>query len=956
MVREHRIVALGANGDEAVGEPADEALAPLDLSEQWQAEEPEPEFERPRRMWLAPLVAIVAIVAWTAFFAWANLGVLRSGSPAQWSALASTWALPVVLIAVVWLLAMRSSRREAMRFGDAARLLGAESARLEERLTTVNRELSLAREFLSAQSRELDSVGRVAAERISQHADRLHGLVRDNSAQVEAIANVSTTALDNMERLRGQLPVIASSAKDVTNHIGNAGRTAHVQLQDMMEGFRKLNEYGAAGERHVAIVKSAVDAAIAEFSGQAEQLGAIAQHRFQALAERGEAFRGELESHEVEALAAIRSRAAALSEELDEARRTLDGLEAESLTSLRARLTAVRDEGAAVARSLRDGESGAVEVWSTAIARLESDLRARLTTVDQLDQQTAAAARNRVEELAEEARRIDEKLVERNQHFAKEMERRDAQAEARHQAALSSLNERLAELDRELKAREERVAANEEMVAQGLRGRLEAIDNELHGREERVAESEDSFAQALRDRLVALDREIAARREATARSEAEAIDALNARLATLDDRITERRTGHEEQTRVILAHGAEIEATLSRFDAYLRDISDHGASTEASVSAGLQALSDKLVSSREALSGIDDAITELTSGSVRLLELIKAGARHSREDLPASMAKGEHTLASLEARVNQLRDTLGDAEARGEAMATHVGSAREQLAATIAELGDAHNAIAARGAEAGATFDDLRGTLGDINEQSAALAEQAQAELRSAIEQLSTAAREAVDGIETLGAERVARLADKLGEDSAAALDRTLRARSAEAIGQIEQAAAHAAGVGREAAIQLRDQLAKVDELAGNLERRVAQARERAAEQVDNDFARRVALITESLNSNAIDIARALSVDVTDTAWAAYLRGDRGVFTRRAVRLLEPGEAKSVVQLYENDRDFRGHVARYIHDFEAMLRQLLSTRDGHALGVTLLSSDMGKLYVALAQAIERLRA
>ncbi|MFM5892825.1 MAG: ATPase, partial [Novosphingobium sp.] len=114
-------------------------------------------------------------------------------------------------------------------------------------------------------------------------------------------------------------------------------------------------------------------------------------------------------------------------------------------------------------------------------------------------------------------------------------------------------------------------------------------------------------------------------------------------------------------------------------------------------------------------------------------------------------------------------------------------------------------------------------------------------------------------------------------------------------------------------------------------------------------------LITESLNSNAIDLARALDSDVTDTAWAAYLKGDRGIFTRRAVRLLDAGEAKSIAQLYESDRDFREHVSRYIHDFEAMLRQLLSTRDGHALGVTLLSSDMGKLYVALAQAIERLR-
>ena len=38
-----------------------------------------------------------------------------------------------------------------------------------------------------------------------------------------------------------------------------------------------------------------------------------------------------------------------------------------------------------------------------------------------------------------------------------------------------------------------------------------------------------------------------------------------------------------------------------------------------------------------------------------------------------------------------------------------------------------------------------------------------------------------------------------------------------------------------------------------------------------------------------------------------------------------------------------------------MLRNLLSTREGNSLAVTVLSSDMGKLYIALAQSIERLR-
>ena len=65
--------------------------------------------------------------------------------------------------------------------------------------------------------------------------------------------------------------------------------------------------------------------------------------------------------------------------------------------------------------------------------------------------------------------------------------------------------------------------------------------------------------------------------------------------------------------------------------------------------------------------------------------------------------------------------------------------------------------------------------------------------------------------------------------------------------------------------------------------------------------------------------------------------------------------ALEVADIYHDDSDFRDTVNRYIHDFEAMLRSVLSTRDGHALGVTLLSSDPGKLYVALAQAIDRLR-
>ena len=146
-----------------------------------------------------------------------------------------------------------------------------------------------------------------------------------------------------------------------------------------------------------------------------------------------------------------------------------------------------------------------------------------------------------------------------------------------------------------------------------------------------------------------------------------------------------------------------------------------------------------------------------------------------------------------------------------------------------------------------------------------------------------------------------------------------------------------------------------IGETTAAIEARIEEDR-RVREAEDSDsLSRRVALLIESLNSTSIDVTKILSNDVTDTAWAAYLKGDRGVFTRRAVRLLDNSDSREIVRHYEEEPEFREQVNRYIHDFESMLRRILADRDGSPLGVTLLSSDMGKLYVALAQAIDRLR-
>jgi len=879
MAGETRIIAIGSNGTDSSGGESSPGATGIDET-RFDTENPSPfdatwvEMDEtasplPQKFGLAPIVAALLVLAWTGFFGWANAPMfMAEPRPANAASLIVQWSMPVMMIGVGWLLVMRSSTREARRFGEAAQLLSTESALLEERLTAVNRELSLAREFIASQSRDLESLGRVAADRLSQNAERLQGLIAENGARVETIGAVSKAALDNMEKLRGQLPVIASSAKDVTNNIGNAGRAAHSQLEDMISGFNRLNEFGLASERQVATLRGAVDNALGEFRMQCEQLEVLAEQRFAALAERGAEFRTRLDQSEIDVLASIRSRASALEAEIAASRTQLDQHEAESLTSLRARLNALRDESDVVSRALRDGEARAETAWQETLAAIESG-QTRIGNELAAAQDTALGQlRERLESIAEDAIRFEADLATRSQQAATEL--------ANRQMLLTQ---------------------SEEQAAAKLAGKLAEIDG-----------------------------------------------AMAARLA-----------GHDAQARALVERAASVAGQLTFFQERLDAIADRSAEADSRLASSLALLAERLTSARATLSATDSDVDTLTEASVRLLELIQASAKLTHSALPEALAVSEDRLGRINVGIDSLIARLQQSSHSGQSLAAGIEMADDNLQSMIAGLAEAQANIAAKGQAHGDTLRELKSMLAEVEQASDTTAAKAQGELRDALAQLAATMKDAVGRIEREGSSRITALSTQLAEESGQAIIRSMRNKVAEVSGQLEQSVAHASGLAREATIQLRDQLAKVDELVGNLESRVAHARTRAEEQVDNDFSRRAALITESLNSNAIDIARALAPDVSDTAWSAYLRGDRGIFTRRAVSLLDAGEVKSIQQLFERDDTFREHVSRYIHDFEAMLRQVLSTRDGNALGVTLLSSDMGKLYVALAQGIERLR-
>lgn len=845
--KNHIVRAINSQSSQAeTNAEQTEDETPLQLTEEvietdWEAEE---DHVKPRRLteWVTPATAIVAALGWTGFYFWAMRGELVSAAgatPSQWVRLIADWSVPVLLIGVAWLIAMRNSRAEARRFADTASLLSAESAQLEDRLNVVNRELSLAREFLSSQSLELESLGRMASERISRHASELQSLIQENGAQVDRIGSASETALSNMTQLRDDLPVVANSARDVSNQVANAGRTAHEQLEKLVSGFERLNQFGTASENQVKALGKNVGEILSSFEAQLSQIEHIVTGRFAELQSKASDYRSEITSAEETSLAAMNER-----------------------------ITMLQSETKAVSTLLRDAEIRAMEQLKASKDRFAEDVARTVEKLDLLDQEALAAAGKRIEALNEEASRFDQRLAHRDARFLEEMERRQAAFETRE------------------------------------------------------AQATEVFAQ---------------------------------RLADLDEAIAERREAQNAETEKLVSHGKEMAAQLQELGAIIEKVGDQGSAVRTSLTEGLGELDDQLAQKRAALAETEEQLGHLTEAGIRLLEIIQSSQQHTRNDLSAAIQGAAEQLGSVEQRAQTLSRSMLEIGRSGSDVGDYLVKAQEAISETDSSIDRLKAKLEEQTDETLERLQGLRSGFAKMADDGHAFAEKARTALTEAIETLEASTKHAFETLDNGARERVRKLAGDLSHEAVEALENTLRSESADAIERLEQAAVHASSVGRETAIQLRDHLAKVNELAGNLEQRVARAREQAEEQVNNDFARRMSLITDTLNSNAIDIAEALSTEVSDTAWDAYLKGDRGIFTRRAVRLIDSADAREIAELYQRDDAFRANVSRYIHDFERMLRSMLSTRDGNALGVTVLGSDMGKLYVVLAQAIERFR-
>lgn len=350
--------------------------------------------------------------------------------------------------------------------------------------------------------------------------------------------------------------------------------------------------------------------------------------------------------------------------------------------------------------------------------------------------------------------------------------------------------------------------------------------------------------------------------------------------------------------------------------------------------------------------GVTDQLLQRSDGLLANLAKVNTEIEHS---LPGAMARMDERFAQSTA---QLAMASGNADAldiysdnilvKLTSLENLIGLQRDSLGHLMS---DSDEQFAARHVQADALVTALNHTRDLVEE----LSETTSGKLVNSLLRVRETTKQAAESSRKILDEELATVAERLSDQNKTVLASAIDDQVARLNETMQASIDRNLTLSETATERMAEQLTQLNEMAGNLEKRLSDTRDAFEGADDDSFARRMVVLTESLNSTSIDVAKILSNDVADTAWAAYLKGDRGVFTRRAVRLLDVGEVREIAAHYGNDGEFREHVNRYIHDFEAMMRVLLSTRDGNAIGVTLLSSDIGKLYVALAQAIERLR-
>jgi len=435
----------------------------------------------------------------------------------------------------------------------------------------------------------------------------------------------------------------------------------------------------------------------------------------------------------------------------------------------------------------------------------------------------------------------------------------------------------------------------------------------------------------------------------------EASQALSQRLDGAGSSLDALSSRIAEQERASQRLVADLDNGLVALDERFARLAEQGDERAARLTGHVGRLRGELDMLGVDSSAQDQALLALYDRTAALREGVTALSLAVAHELGGAFGDAEAGASRLLAATDQARPSIEWMQSAANDTAERLIAGQQAVDASEQRLSAMLVAVDHGVSGAQAQLGELTAAIAIANDDATRLSNETGPALIAALQQVREAGSHAAERARTAINSIIPESAAHLGEATRAALEKAVREAVEERLAELDRVASHAVETAREASDRLTQQMLSIGQSAVALEAHLEQSREAQRKDDGEDFGRRVSLLMDSMHSAAIDVQKILSDEVDEKAWGAYLKGNRGVFTRRAVKLIGGSETRSIAAHYDSDPEFQQSVNRYIHDFEAMLRRILAERDGGMMAVTLMSADMGKLYAALAQGIERRR-
>lgn len=434
-------------------------------------------------------------------------------------------------------------------------------------------------------------------------------------------------------------------------------------------------------------------------------------------------------------------------------------------------------------------------------------------------------------------------------------------------------------------------------------GRIDAASSDLAENARSIVENADQATGRLADTSKAM-----AGHSDNARME---LATVLQRLHTVEETLKEKQNRLSDAATTASSHLSEA---MTLYDTKVRNLGEQAILSSEQIDTAHNTLLDREMSLRDLSNAMQGDLQSVSTSLLQTTHTMRAELSKSRTEITASAEDLASRQAALGETAQSLTDELSIAS---DSMSSEAAKFRHEAESATHDLLQAAEAVRIE-------------------------SERADTIMRDAVSSSHAELTERLSGLSSEAEQRLT----VMKEDLQATLTRLMEEYEANAK-RAEKESAHLT-------MRLGSEAVRIAEVTDKFIVKAKDLENQLKETGGQSFARTSKLLMQALNEASVDIHRSLNSQIDDGDWEAYLSGDRSRFIRKTVQIGDRKVRAKIAKKFDSDRDFKATVARFMRDFESLMERSMDGDRGDALSVTIISSDMGKLYVMLAQALKKL--